>query len=240
MSMKKLIFIVLFFSCVGCLFAQDFITFKADGISSTGKLSLTQTIHSNSFREKDSLSSSNAGFTLMVGRLVCANGGDFWGSANANIGIKHTRTLAQKFPNSSTWSSTIPAPTGDTKEIFSHYQIGDYLLINNTGVIISGEFSLYGFYLGLDAGAGLSKMKSGFVNNNSQSLSDAGFYYDASASFGYTFRYFKIFVNAGISGFAFNSVKWKGQDKKEKDFSSLQGTNVSEGFGLSIVVPILD
>jgi hypothetical protein len=241
MNISKVLFFFFFFFAFNYFSGQGlggkFTTFKGDFISSTGKLSLSQTIHSNSFTEKDSLNSSNAGFTLMVGRLACGMGGGIWASANANIGVKHTRTLAQKFLSNSTWSSTIPAPMADTKEIFSHYQIGDYLLLNNTGFIISGEVSLYGFYLGLEAGAGLSKMKSGFVNNDSQRLSDAGYYYDISGSFGYTFRYFKIFANSGISSFEFNSVKWRGPNKNEKDFSSLRGVNAFDGFGLSIVYP---
>jgi hypothetical protein len=237
-----IVVVFLFFGCSDYR-AQDFITFKADGISTFGQLSLTQTIHSNSFKEKDSLVTSNTGFALSVGRLVCWNElpqrlGDIWSSANANIGVKHTRTLAQKLLSSSAWNSTIPSPLAETEEIFSHYQIGDYLLMNNTGLTISGEFALFGVYLGLEVGGGVSMMKSGFVNNDSQRLRDAGFYYEGSASFGYTFRYFKIFFIGGTSSFAFNSVNWTGKDKKEKDFSSLQGANLTTGGGLSIVIPI--
>jgi hypothetical protein len=32
-------------------------------------------------------------------------------------------------------------------------------------------------------------------------------------------------------------VKWSAQGKKEKDFSSLRGKNLTDGVGISVVVP---
>jgi hypothetical protein len=235
--MKKLIFIVLFFSCVGCVFAQDFITFKADGIISTGELSLTQNIHSNSFSEKETLATSNVEFALTHGFLICEDDDFSLYSLSGNIGLKHTRILGQKFPFYESWNQRIPSPQTGANEIFSNYQIGDYLLINNTGLTLSGEVSYYGIYIGVGVGGGLAKMKSGFVNNNSQKVTDAGFYFDASFSAGFTLRYVKIYGQFQYSQFAYNSVKWSAQGKKEKDFSSLRGKNLTDGVGISVVVP---
>ena len=218
--------------------SQSFITFKGDYIYTEGSLKLNQNIHANSFTENATLSTRNSEFGMNIGVLECADEGVSFYSATANVGIKHTRLLAQQLPNDYNLNIDLPKPSGGAPGIFSHYQIGDYLIVNNTGLNLNGEVVVYGFLLGGSIGAGFSKMKSGFSGNNVQNLSDAGWYADGSISFGYSLRFIKVFYQWDRSNFGFGSVKWSAPGKKEKDFSSLSGRNITNGVGFSIVVPI--
>jgi hypothetical protein len=232
-----LVVFLLFFTFLN-VSSQSFITFKGDYIVSGGNMSLHQRIHSNSFKEEETLSTNNSEFALDIGILACVDEGISQYSATANIGVKHNRILAQNFPQNSNLNLNIPMPSVGAPAIFPHYQIGDYMLINNTGLSVNGEVLVYGFYLGAEFGGGLSKMKSRFTSNNSQNIKDAGWYYDGSICFGFSLRFVKIFYQWQTTNFGFNSVNWSAQGKKEKSFSSLGGKLISEGVGFSVVVPI--